>query len=224
MAEARRPFGKKKKSKKRSIRLEDREVIDQSISAHDYPTLGLESDEYVIVNVERSRVGLAFIWGVVIAVSALMIVFCHRMALTTNHVESALMIVLFGYLAVIIAIVLGVIESRIYQKNYMIVTNQRAFTQTQIGPFGTKTQVIELEHIEDVGVFRGGVLPTMLGYGEIRLSTERDESAYKLTFVKDPDEQVKEIRKMVNIIDESMQLMRAPGTLNLDDPKEDKSK
>lgn len=194
--------GKPKATLKGIVELRGREVADQIISAHDYPSLGLEDDEYVIVDVERSKVGLAFVWAAVVVVSLLMIIFCHMMSLTMHNVTTALLIVLLGYFAVTIAIVFGTVASRIYQKNYMIITNQRAFTQKQIGPFATKAQVIELEHIEDVGVFRGGFLPMIFGYGEIRLSTERDESAYNLTFVKNPDEQVVEIRRIINTVDE----------------------
>lgn len=190
-------------TKKQRARLKGREVADQGISAHDYPSLGLGDDEYVIADVERSRVGLVFIWTVVVFVSMLMIVFCQMMIWTLDRMESTLLMVLLGYASVLIAITLGTIESNIYRKNYMIITNQRAFTQTQIGPFATKTQVIELENIEDVGVYRGGMLPTVFGYGEIRLSTERDEAAYDLTFVKNPDEQAVEIKKIINDIQPS---------------------
>lgn len=189
------------KPRGRGPKLKGREVIDQSISAHDYPSLGLSNDEYVIVDIERSKVGIAFIWATVIVISLLMIVFCQMMTWSLSHFETTFLMVLLGYVTVIVAMVLGTIESKIYNKNYMIVTNRRAFTQTQIGPFATKTQVIELENIEDVGVYRGGALPVFFNYGEIRLSTERDESAYKLTFVKDPDEQAVEIKRIINRID-----------------------
>lgn len=191
--------GQKKKGGKFG-RLKDREVVDREISAHDYPSLGLGDKEYVIVDIERSKAGLIFIWASVVSISILMMVFCQMMIWTVERFEAAFLMVMLGYILVFVAIALGTIESRIYRKNYMIVTNQRAFTQTQIGPLATKTQVIELENIEDVGVYRGGVLPMLFGYGEIRLSTERDESAYKITFAKNPDEQAAEIKRKINEI------------------------
>lgn len=189
---------KKSEISSHASQLKGREVIDQSISSHDYPHLGLGDNEYVIVDVERSKIGLVLIWSAVAFVSLLMIVFCQIMVWTLNNFETTFLMVLLGYITIIVAMILGVIESRIYNKNYMVVSNQRVFNQIQNGPFATRTKVIEIENIEDVAVRRSGLLSTLLNYGEIRLSTERDDLTYRLSFVKSPDTQIEEIKKAVN--------------------------
>lgn len=181
--------------------LSGRSRVDLSISAHDYPSLGLGDKEYVVIDLERSRIGLAFIWAIVIVMSFFIMLFCQTIIWSMNRLEINFLVVLLGYLAVFFAIILGLVESRIYKRNYMIITNQRVFTRTQIGPFATKTRVIELSNIEDIGVYRKGILPTIFSYGEIRLSTELDDLTYKITFVKNPDRQAVAIEKIVNAID-----------------------
>lgn len=191
---------KQKKSKGKLHKLTVREIADLSISAYDYPYLGLGKNEYVIINIERSRIGLVYIWSVVVGISLLLIAVCKMMINTNDSFEITILAVLLGYITVFITLIIGSAESRIYRRNYMIISSQRAFTQTQIGPFATKTQVIELENIEDVVVNKSGILPSFFHYGEIRLSTEVDDSSYNLTFVKDPEKQASEIKKIVNSI------------------------
>ena len=39
--------------------------VQHARSAKDFPEIDLEHDEYVVLHIKRSRVGIAFIWGVV---------------------------------------------------------------------------------------------------------------------------------------------------------------
>lgn len=178
-----------------------RGMADQSISAHDYPSLGLEKDEYVVIDIERTRIGIVIIWVYIIVISFLAMIFCHTMLQMTDNLGTVVLIVALGYVAVITSVLFGLADIKVYQRNYMIVSNKRVFTRSQIGPFAAKTQVIELENIEDVGVSQSGIISSFLNCGEIRLSTELDESAYKLSYVSDPNKKAIEIKKVMNNIE-----------------------
>ena len=138
-----------------------REKADQSISVHDYPSLGLGKDEYIVADVERSKIGLVFIWSVIVVLSLLAMFICQVMIWWADSFGEVVLMVLIGYVGVIITLIIGSAESRIYRRNYMIISNQRAFMQTQVGPFATKNQVIELQNIEDVTVYQKGILQSI---------------------------------------------------------------
>jgi hypothetical protein len=186
-----------------------RTVSDQNIKLelhHDksmavYKALNLDDDEYVVIDVQRSRAGLAFIWIVIVLLSGLFIGAAQTVRLTLP-LEADIAVVLTGYLAVFLTIIAGAIASSIYRNNKLIVSNQRVFSRIQNSPFDHRWQTIEIEHIEDVSYIQSGILPVMFNYGTLRLSTIGDEHTYIFSFVADPDSQYSVIQHIVQLVDE----------------------
>ena len=64
--------------------------VQHARSAKDFPEIDLEQDEYVVLHIKRSRIGLAFIWSVVaimiVAMSLVLIFFTNSDANIDNTV------------------------------------------------------------------------------------------------------------------------------------------
>ncbi|MDR1196976.1 MAG: PH domain-containing protein [Candidatus Nomurabacteria bacterium] len=189
--------------KGRVVELNTEEQADHDRSVRDYPKLDLTDDEYVVIDVRRSKIGLVYIWLIVILASGLFIATAHTISLQFHEIELDLMFVLFGYVGTILAISFGLVASSIYRRNYMILTNKRVFARFQNSPFAMREQDIELEHIEDISVFQSGILQILFNYGSIRLSTVGNEHTYNFTYSSNPRVQVKPINKIVDIVDEN---------------------
>jgi hypothetical protein len=179
------------------------EQADHARSIKDYPDLDLAEDEYVAIDVKRGRIGLVYIWLVVFGTAALFIGLSQTLIWQSSNVEWDLLLIIFGYLATFIAIGFGMVASVVYRKNYLIISNRRVFARIQNTIFAYREQVVELDHVEDVSVFQGGVLPLVFRYGTIRLSTVGDEHTYAFSFVNEPHEQIRIIRKLVDAADKN---------------------
>jgi hypothetical protein len=178
------------------------EQADHDRSVYDYPYLDLNDDEYVVIDVKRSVAGRVYIWlGTILGI----LVFA-ALAVVTYFFQSGLniwqLIVALCLFGAVITLVVGIISSRIYRKNYLIVTNQRVFGQAQSTLFSFQTQSLELEHVEDISFAQTGILSMVFDYGTLRLSTVGDEHTYRLTFVDNPSGQIKIIKKLVSAVDE----------------------
>ena len=55
---------------------------------------------------------------------------------------------------------------------------------------GKKVQTVSLANIEDASYHQGGIIPTLLDYGSIRLSTEGDETTYRFAYVTHPKQEI----------------------------------
>jgi uncharacterized protein YqhQ len=66
--------------------------VQHARSAKDFPEIDLEQDEYVVLHIKRSRLGLAFIWAIVavmvVALSLVLIFFAGSNATIENTVFS----------------------------------------------------------------------------------------------------------------------------------------
>ena len=179
------------------------EQADHDRSVHDYPHLDLDDDEYVVIDVERSKIGVVFIWVVVLLIFILVpgaFFLAMNMSPLPDHIKTGLSLILV--LFAIIILLSGVIARNIYRANYFIVSNKRVFAKVQHVPFVYRLQMVELEHVEDVSMARTSLLQIIFNYGSIRLSTVGDEHTYKFTFSADPESQIKIIQKVVQAVDE----------------------
>lgn len=181
--------------------LSTEEKADHERSAYDYPWLDIEEDEYVVIDVLRSKIGRFFIWFGSIGVFALFLIFAILMIFTGKTPGNEMMALVCIFCA-IISLIIGIVLNWIYGRNVLILSNQRVFERVQITPFSYRVQSLELEHVEDVSYDQNGILPMMFNYGSIRMSTVGDEHTYKLTFVNDPTEQIKIVKKVIHAVDE----------------------
>ncbi|MCQ2570864.1 MAG: PH domain-containing protein [Candidatus Saccharibacteria bacterium] len=180
--------------------------IQHARSAKDFPEIDLEQDEYVVLHIKRSRIGIAFIWAVVavmvIAMSLILIFFAGNGAGIENTVfqmnEASL-----HYFRLIIFVLYalfffgGFVGQSIYDGNHIYVTNRRIVQKTRSSLFANSTNIIELRRIEDVSFKQVSIVDHIFQFGTLRMSTVGDETTYSLRYVDTPHDEVKTISHLV---------------------------
>lgn len=185
---------------------EDLAKLHHARSKKDYPELDLEEDEFVELDIRRSKYGVLGIW----ALASIAILIIVIISLTVN-LSGATVLANLGfnpgatsYLYLILLILFGVIilsaivVSRVYRANRMFVTNRRIFHYESISLFVKSVNVIDLNRIEDVSFRQNGLLDHIFSLGTIRLSTVGDETTYTFKYVDTPTDELKTIMHLVH--------------------------
>lgn len=179
--------------------------IQHARSEKDFPEIDLEQDEYVVLHIKRSRLGVALIWAVVavlvVALSLILIFFAksNDMMNTVFNVNEASMHYLrVAVLALYVVFFFGgfVVQS-IYDSNQIYVTNRRLIQKSRVSIFANSTNIIELRRIEDVSFRQTSLLDQIFHMGVLRMSTVGDETTYTLKYVDTPHDEVKTISHLV---------------------------
>jgi hypothetical protein len=181
--------------------LSPRDQADHDRSVHDYPDILFSPTEYVVIDVERSVLGLVQVWFFACLAFAAVIGITFLISWTAPT-ESQDEIAIIGFAAALGSFVGGAIATYVFRANYFIVTNERVFSRIQTSPFSQRSQNVELEHIEDCSYRQSGPIQMIFNYGSIRLSTVGDEQTYRFTFVTRPADQFKVINNVIQQVDE----------------------
>lgn len=179
---------------------------DHDRSVHDYPDIQFSPTEYVVIDVQRSAVGLVLIWLVALLVTALALAAAAILpsflaSINLDATAGTASLVALG--VALLAVVGGFVTAWVYRANYFIVTNERVFQRLQHSPFSYRDQNLEMERVEDCSFRQDNIIQTLLDYGTIRLSTVGDEQTYRFNFVARPAEQFKIINAVVQAVDEN---------------------
>jgi hypothetical protein len=189
-----------KQSVKKRRQLTVREKADHAISVHDYPDFDLDENEYVLIDVDRTKLIPFLAHGAAILIY---IIFTAIAFLDMHGFIEIGNTGLFSLACLLVTIILAAIcygVVWVYHRNQIVVSNMRIFCKIQSSLFAYRMQSIELENIEDVSYSQNGILANVLGYGSIRFSTIGNENTYELTFVSDPKNQIKIIKNAVHDI------------------------
>jgi hypothetical protein len=193
-----RPDSRRRKDAKLSVK----EKADHAISVHDYPKLDLDENEYVLIDVARTRLIPTIAHIIAIAGYVVFTVIAYiDMSGFPDPSNRGLFSVICLLMTVLLAIICYV-SVWVYRRNRMIVSNQRIFSEIQQTLFSYRMQSIELEHIEDLSYSQVGIWANFFDYGSIRFSTVGNEHTYELAFVDSPERQIKIIKKAVHDVDE----------------------
>jgi hypothetical protein len=162
-----------------------------------YPRLNLSEGEYIILAIDRHPIGLIQIWAAVgIVIFTLVIILALLMNGTFSEVLagddtfSPLVMALPLLLLAMLAMIFGFISTFIYNANKFFLTNESVIQQIQTSLFSKREQTVSLSNVEDASFTQDGVLPHMLNYGMIRLSTEGDETTYRFNYASSPAKQI----------------------------------
>ena len=74
----------------------------------------------------------------------------------------------------------------IYTNNRFFLTNESVIQEIQTGLFRRLEQTVTLSNIEDASFTKVGIAQQIFDYGDIRLSTEGDETTYRFEYVSNP--------------------------------------
>ncbi len=181
--------------------------VQHARSAKDFPEIDLEHDEYVVLHIKRSRVGIAFIWGVValmaFALSIILIYFATNGPTGVDGTVIQLNDASKHYLRIIVLALYilfffgGVVGQSIYNSNHIYVTNRRVIQKSRNSIFSNSTNIIELRRIEDVSFRQGSLIDHLCHFGTLRMSTVGDETTYTLKYVDTPHDEVNTISHLV---------------------------
>lgn len=180
--------------------------IQHARSAKDFPEIDLEQDEYVVLHIKRSRLGIAVIWAIVailvVALSLILIFFAKNNNGIMNTVFSVndasmhyLRVAVFALY--IVFFFGGFVVQNIYDSNQIYVTNRRLIQKSRVSIFANSTNIIELRRIEDVSFRQNSLLDQIFHMGVLRMSTVGDETTYTLKYVDTPHDEVKTISHLV---------------------------
>ena len=93
---------------------------------------------------------------------------------------------LFAALAVGFAIVAVILTAIIYRQNRLIVTDRNVTQILQYGLFNRKVSQLNLVNVEDVTCTQNGILPTMFGFGELKIETAGEQANFHYTYCPNP--------------------------------------
>ncbi|MBR3176593.1 PH domain-containing protein [Candidatus Saccharibacteria bacterium] len=180
--------------------------IQHARSAKDFPEIDLEQDEYVVLHIKRSRLGIAIIWAIVailvVALSLILIFFAKNnngIMNTVFSVNDASMhyLRLAVFALYIVFFFGGFVVQNIYDSNQIYVTNHRLIQKSRVSIFANSTNIIELRRIEDVSFRQNSLFDQIFHMGVLRMSTVGDETTYTLKYVDTPHDEVKTISHLV---------------------------
>lgn len=156
-------------------------------SKKDFPALKLEDGEYVEFAFSRAKICYALIWGGVIGVSvviSLLFLFINATnSADFNNVMGHNFLSLILGVIIVVAVLAGLVMTKIFSCNKMYITNRRAIQYVMISPVVTSKNVIDLSSIEDASFRQTSILQKIFKIGTLRLSTVGDETTYTLQYV-----------------------------------------
>ncbi|MBQ8984411.1 PH domain-containing protein [Candidatus Saccharibacteria bacterium] len=176
-------------------------------SKKDFPELKLEENEYVELAIQRSRLGIIFIWtAACIGYVSLLIALIF---LETNANSAPASAALNGfaksYLYLIILILFGIITiaaligNKVYKSNRLYVTNKRLIHHQANSLFSKSVNIIELVSIEDVSFKQDNIADHIFKLGTIRMATVGDETTYTFKYVNTPKDELDAITHLVHV-------------------------
>lgn len=168
-----------------------------------YPMLNLSEGEYVISAVRRHPIGLVLplAAGTIVIGLLLAVLFNYDLIVEalgiTGPLASAASIAI-PVLAIVVFVGLGMwIAYYVYVNNKFFLTNESVIQELQVSLFSRQEQTVSLANIEDASYTQHGILQQVLDYGDIRLSTEGDETTYRFSYVASPKGHIAELNNAV---------------------------
>ena len=168
-----------------------------------FPLLDLSEGEYVISSVRRHPIGLflplgtgTLVIGIALGVLLNYDAFAEGLALTGFAAEASNIAVPVLLLCFVVA--LGMFVSwYVYVSNKFFLTNESVIQEIQHSLFSRLEQTVSLSNIEDASFTQVGIFQQVINYGDIRLSTEGDETTYRFSYVASPKTHVAELNDAV---------------------------
>lgn len=207
----------------RAVQPMEEHITPEVAKAHDdsvkkYPNLNLSKSEYVLSAVRRHPIGLLKIWlfGIVL-IGAFMAVYAF--GFMSPNAASGIQDFAGPAAAVLVVMMMliffGVmVATYVYNDNRFYLTNESVIQEIRNSLFAKNEQTVSLSNIEDASYKQGGILPVLLNYGMIRLSTEGDETTYRFSYVSNPKKQIAILNNAV----EAFKNGRPVGLPNDDQP------
>lgn len=171
-----------------------------------YPFLNLSAGEYVVLEVTRTIFApIVIVLGTVLAVCVVVLLWWYVMVhpgSTTPIVnpEAASSVSMFALGMAVLAKIFGWVAYTVFKGNKFFLTNESVIQEIQTALLAQKEQTINLENIKDASFTQHGIIPTLLNYGTLHLSTEGDEQEYRFSYVNNPKQQIAVINNVIEAV------------------------
>jgi hypothetical protein len=172
-------------------------------SKRSFPLLNLSPGEYVLTAVRRHPIGLILplATGTTLIGIALAVFFNYDIIVAALGVTgfladiSSIGVPIWVFVAIV---ALGMfISYYVYTNNKFFLTNESVIQEIQVSLFSRQEQTASLGSIEDASYTQHGILQQVLDYGDIRLSTEGDETTYRFNYVANPKAHIAQLNNAV---------------------------
>lgn len=179
---------------------EQRERHERSLAM--YPYLNLSEGEYVVKAVRRHPIGLfvpLFAGVLLIAAALSVLVNYEQIAASVTFINlGGFDSIILPVIAFVTAVAFGMFVSYyVYVKNTFFLTNESVIQEIQHSIFSHHEQTVSLANIEDASYTKKGILQQIFDYGDIRLSTEGEETTYRFSYVARPKDHIAQLNNAV---------------------------
>lgn len=157
-----------------------------------YPRLNLSKGEFIISAVKRHPIGIFKIWAIAMVLIGAFAATAYFLFMgeEASSVRSSEQMTALGLALMVIPAILitlgALVATYVYRSNRFYLTNESVIQEIMTSLFATHEQTVSLLNIEDASYKQIGIIPMLFNYGEIRLSTEGDETTYSFTYVSKP--------------------------------------
>ena len=106
--------------------------------------------------------------------------------------------IILPVIAFVLAVGLGMfVAYYVYVNNKFFLTNESVIQEIQYSIFSKHEQTVSLANIEDASYTKRGIIQQIFDYGDIRLSTEGDETTYRFSYVANPKNHIAQLNNAV---------------------------
>ena len=180
-------------------------AIKHARSAKEFPGVDLAEDEYVVLSIERSKLGVIAIWFVAAVLAIILTAAVMLLSNASTFDKSYLTInanarkyLTLGIVTLYFLLLFGaLIGQAIYKSNHLYITNLRAIQNIRTSLFNNSTNIIELGKIEDVSYRQHSLWDHIFQVCTLRMSTMGDETTYTFNFLDTPHDEIDQISKLV---------------------------
>ncbi len=175
-------------------------------SKRKYPFLNLSAGEYVVLEVTRTIFAPIFIvLMTIISVCFVAVVWWYVMVHPGSsepivNPQAASSVSMFALGMTVLIAIFGWVAYTVFKGNKFFLTNESVIQEIQSALLAQKEQTINLENIKDASFTQHGIVPTLLNYGTLHLSTEGDEQEYRFSYVNNPKQQIAIINNVIEAV------------------------
>lgn len=162
----------------------------------------VDADEKKLCEVIKHPVGIAlfFFQAGVGMIVAIVLIYALLPSVMGGSSQALAIANIFAGFAIILSILGGILAATVYRQNRLIVTDRNITQILQYGLFNRKVSQLNLVNVEDVTSVQNGFLPTMFGYGTVKIETAGEQENFSFSFCPRPNYYAKVILEAREII------------------------
>lgn len=144
----------------------------------------VDHNEQKICEIAKHPFGIVviYIWSLIGLVVALGLAY-FLLPTVIDDTDRAFMVAHFFALVAIVLTIFGItVAAIIYRQNRLIVTDINITQILQYGLFNRKVSQLNLINVEDVTSVQKGILPTLFGFGELKIETAGEQANFHFSY------------------------------------------